>query len=233
MMLQLESLQVGYAAKSLLHNANATAGEGSFVGVLGINGIGKSTLLKTIAGLLNAKSGKVLFADKDIQQTSIAEKSALVSVAGTERPEILYMTVREFVALGKMRFTNSFNVLSQAHLAHVEHIMQELHLAHLASKYISEISDGEKQKAVIARAVAQDTPLMILDEPTAFLDFRNKRIVFEYLALLAKSKRKIILASSHDLDLSFQYCTHWWVIDEERNFTACDNVQQAQSILCF
>ena len=232
-MLQLKNIQVGYGKKTLLQNIHANVGAGSFVGVLGINGIGKSTLLKTIAGLIHAQSGSVVLNEKAVEQISIADKSALISVAGTERAEILYMTVREFVALGKMRFTNSFNVLSEVHFNHVEQVMQELHLSHLASKYIGEISDGEKQKAVIARAVAQDTPLMILDEPTAFLDFRNKRIVFEYLASLARNKQKIILASTHDLELSFQHCSNWWVIDEERNFSVCDDGQQVKEILKF
>jgi len=232
-MLQLKNIQVGYSKKTLLQNINANVGAGNFVGVLGINGIGKSTLLKTIAGLIHAQSGSVVLSEKVVEQISIADKSALISVAGTERAEILYMTVREFVALGKMRFTNSFNVLSDVHFNHVEQVMQELHLLHLASKYIGEISDGEKQKAVIARAVAQDTPLMILDEPTAFLDFRNKRIVFEYLASLAKNKQKIILASTHDLELSFQHCSNWWVIDETRHFAVCNDAQRVKEILKF
>jgi iron complex transport system ATP-binding protein len=232
-MLQLKNIQVGYGKKTLLQNINVNVAAENFVGVLGINGIGKSTLLKTIAGLIIAQSGSVVLNEKAVEQISIADKSALISVAGTERAEILYMTVREFVALGKMRFTNSFNVLSEMNFNHVEQVMQELHLSHLASKYIGEISDGEKQKAVIARAVAQDTPLMILDEPTAFLDFRNKRIVFEYLASLARNKQKIILASTHDLELSFRHCSTWWVIDEARNFAVCNDAQQVKEILKF
>ncbi len=230
-MLQLKNIQVGYGKKTLLQNIHANVAAGNFVGVLGINGIGKSTLLKTIAGLIHAQSGSVMLNEKAVQQISIADKSALISVAGTERAEILYMTVREFVAMGKMRFSNSFNILPIEHFNHVEQVMQALQLAHLASKYIGEISDGEKQKAVIARAVAQDTPLMILDEPTAFLDFRNKRIVFEYLASLAKTKQKIILASTHDLELSFEHCSNWWVIDESRNFAVCNDAQEVKEIL--
>ena len=111
-MLQLKNIQVGYGKKILLQNIHANVAAGNFVGVLGINGIGKSTLLKPIAGLIHAQSGSVMLNEKAVQQISITDKSALISVAGTERAEIFYMTVREFVAMGKMRFINSSNILT-------------------------------------------------------------------------------------------------------------------------
>ncbi len=231
MMLQLQNIDVGYRKNPLLHNIQAEVAEGNFVGVLGVNGIGKSTLLKTISGLLKPLSGKVFINRQVIHELSFEQKSALVSVASTERAEILYMTVREFVSLGKMRFTNAFNLLSSTHKSDVEKIIESLNLRHLSDKYIGEISDGEKQKAVIARAVAQDTLLMILDEPTAFLDFKNKRLVFEYLAALARNEGKIIIASSHDLELAFEFGTSWWVIDEARSFRVEQQKEKAQKQL--
>lgn len=232
-MIQLQNLAVGYSKSLLLQGINASAKKGSFIALLGINGIGKSTLLKALAGFSVIKQGDVLIDGISIPSASITDRSALVSLADTERADILYMTVQSFVAMGKMRFANSFNVLPSSEVVQVQQILRDLNLQNIAHKYINEVSDGERQKAVIARAVAQDTPVVILDEPTAFLDFKNKKVVFEYLAQLADKQQKLIIASTHDIELSFSFCNAWWVIDESRKLTSCSTSEEAKYFLGF
>lgn len=217
-MLQLSKLAVGYSQKTLLAPIEANAKEGTLIGVLGINGIGKSTLLKTITGLLQPVAGKVEINGENIHKLSPQKRSALITIAGTERELIPFMTVREFIQLGRFRFENTFSF--QPNYEKTNAIIWDLNLTHIAEKQLNEISDGERQKATIARALAQDTTVLVLDEPTAFLDYKNKNFVFEKLKQIAFSENKIIILSTHDLETAFKYCIQWWLINESRKFDA-------------
>lgn len=228
-MLKLTELAVGYANKPLISSINAIATDGSLIGVLGINGIGKSTLLKTIAGLLKPIKGKVEINGENVHQLSPQKRSELITIAGTERELIPFMTVVEFIQLGRFRFDSTFTFKSD--YQKLSAIVQHLKLEHIAQRQLNEISDGERQKATIARALAQHTTALILDEPTAFLDYKNKSFVFDKLRQFAVDENKIIIVSSHDLETAFKFCHQWWLIDESRKFNAFFNQEEIRAIL--
>ena len=146
--------------------------------MLGVNGIGKSTLLRTLAGLQKKLAGRIEIDGHSIDGISISERAKLVSIVLTERLHIEHILVKDFIALGRSPYTGLLGNLSANDDAAVEQIIATMKIAPLRNRLFSQLSDGERQKVLIARAVCQETPVMILDEPSAFLDFRNKKEIF-------------------------------------------------------
>lgn len=228
-MLSLHHLAVGYGKNILLENISASVEKSALIGLLGVNGIGKSTLLKAIAGLLKPIHGTVNIAHENIQHFSFQKKATFVSIAGTEREYIPFMSVKEFIQLGRYRFENNFSL--QSFSKECNQIICQLSLENIADKSIGEISDGEKQKAIVARALSQNTVITLLDEPTAFLDFKNKEFVFSKLRQIAEEENKIIIVSTHDLEFAFKHCHLWWIINEERKFETMTTARAARDFL--
>ncbi len=206
--LSTSNLSIGYASKKetivVAENLHLNLQEGKLIALIGANGIGKSTLLRTLCGIQKPFSGTVLLNDKDIQKYESLALAQNLSLVLTDTLPPNNLTVFELVALGRQPYTNWLGKLSDADLEKVNRAMELTQIEHLSDKKHHEISDGQLQKVLIARALAQDTPLIILDEPTTHLDLLHKVSVFKLLKKLSESTNKCILFSTHDIDLAIQ-----------------------------
>ena len=210
------NLSVGYASgklrKFVLEGINATFRKGDVAAIAGINGAGKSTLLKTLTGLLKPLQGEIYLFGKEITAFSPHELSRTISLVLTERPEELYLTVFDTVASGRSPYTGFWGKLSRTDHLVVQRSLQYVGVGHLKHRLLNSVSDGERHKVMIAKALAQDTPIIMLDEPAAFLDFPSKIELMHLLKRLASEHHKTILFSSHDLDLIIRTADNVWLI---------------------
>jgi len=211
-LLSLSNLSVGYRHRVVLGNLNLSANECELVALIGRNGAGKSTLLRTVARLQPAISGEIRLANKLLGQYSRTELAGLLSMVSTEPVSVSYLTARQLVSFGRFPHTNWIGKLTAKDIALVEEAMQLTGITSLGDKNLNEISDGERQRAMIARTLAQDTSLILLDEPTAFLDMPNKYEVIHLLHRLTRTKRKTILFSTHDLNIAMQEADKLWLM---------------------
>lgn len=206
--LQASKISIGYAVKKeknlIASNIDITLEKGKLIALIGANGIGKSTLLRTLTGIQKPLSGKVIVADEDIHELDSLTLAQNLSVVLTEKLPPSNLTVFELVALGRQPYTNWIGKLTEEDLAKINRAIELTQISHLTQKKHYEISDGQLQKALIARALAQDTPLIILDEPTTHLDLLHKVSVFKLLKKLTEETQKSILFSTHDIDLAIQ-----------------------------
>lgn len=221
MTLKAQNLAVGYREKKqivkLVHSGlNLELRPGELTFLLGPNGAGKSTLIRTLVGFQPALGGSITIGGKPLSGVGNTEYAKLVSVVLTERTPIGALTVRELVGMGRYPYTNFFGMLHRSDRKVVQTAMEQVGIADLASKYIFEISDGERQKALIAKALAQETPIVVLDEPTAFLDLPSKIEIMSLLHKLAVRTNKSILLSSHDLELALQLADRMWLLAQGR-----------------
>jgi len=201
-------LSIGYIRgnkKNILHsNINVCLEEGEFACILGPNGAGKSTLLKTIAVFLPKIRGKIFLQNKDLDTMSEIDRAKNVSIVLTERPVVADMTVYELVALGRSPFTGFFGKIKKKDKVIIEKAIQDVGLKGFESKFVHQLSDGECQKAFIAKSLVQETPILLFDEPTAFLDLPSRIEIMYLLKNLAHTHRKSVLLSTHDLELALQ-----------------------------
>jgi iron complex transport system ATP-binding protein len=206
--LKTQDLSIGYRGKQhplvVYENINLDFCEGRLVSLVGANGIGKSTLLRTLAALQNPLSGNVSLFDKNIGDYKALELASKISMVLTEKLPPGNLTVFELVALGRQPYTNWIGKLSGDDLQKIRHALEVTQTLHLSDKKHYEISDGQLQKVMIARALAQDTPIIILDEPTTHLDLQHKVSLFILLKKLASESGKCILFSTHDIDLAIE-----------------------------
>ena len=216
MKLETQNLSVGYRRRVVLDNLNLSAAEGELVALIGRNGLGKSTLLRTIARLQPALSGEVTVANQPLGQYSRSELAALLSIVSTEPVGVSHLTVRQLVAFGRFPHTNWIGKLTEKDAILVEEAMQLVGIESLGNKNLHEISDGERQRAMIARALAQDTALILLDEPTAFLDMPNRYEIIYLLQRLTRTKKKTILFSTHDLNIAMYQADKLWLMVDGR-----------------
>jgi cobalamin transport system ATP-binding protein len=178
---------------------------------MGPNGIGKSTLIKTLTGVLPPITGEVTIGSQNITAFDHLEKAQAVSVVLTERPAAGYMDVRDLVSLGRFPYTNWQNSFSREDVKIVDQAIDAVGLADQVNKPLNELSDGNFQKAIIGRALAQDTAILVLDEPTIHLDVNNKTIIIKLLRKLSRQANKSILLSTHDLELAMSYADKLWL----------------------
>ncbi len=218
MRLKADNLEVGYGAKLVFGNISFSAGAGDMIALLGVNGIGKSTLLKTLSGIINQKAGSLLVNGTQLSSLNVQQRAQQLSVVLTERLWLDNMLVKDFIALGRAPHTGAMGTLSDADKAVVDKVITITHASAIAGKFFNELSDGEKQKALIARALCQDTPIIILDEPTAFLDFRNKHEVLKLLKEISTAANKTVVLSTHDIESSLVFCNKCWIMTEEKRF---------------
>jgi iron complex transport system ATP-binding protein len=206
--LKTSNLTIGYKSKketvTIAENLNLNLSSGKLISLIGANGIGKSTLLRTITGIQQPLSGNVFLNDKNISTYKPLELAQNLSLVLTEKLPPSNLSVFELVALGRQPYTNWIGSLTQTDIKKVHEAMELTQIEHLAAKKHYEISDGQLQKVLIARALAQDTPLIILDEPTTHLDLLHKVSLFKLLKKLTQETQKCILFSTHDIDLAIQ-----------------------------
>lgn len=206
--LSTSNLSIGYKSKkeivTIAENLNLTLASGKLIALIGANGIGKSTLLRTITGIQQPLSGNVYLNDKNISAYKPLELAQNLSLVLTEKLPSSNLSVFELVALGRQPYTNWIGTLIPEDIIKVNEALALTQISHLAQKRHFEISDGQLQKVLIARALAQDTPLIILDEPTTHLDLLHKVSLFKLLKKLTQETQKCILFSTHDIDLAIQ-----------------------------
>lgn len=199
-LLNIDNLAIGYKDKTLLQHFSLEMNSGEIIGLKGRNGQGKTTLLKTICGLLPPLDGHIYFSGKDLNAMTPLERAKCVSIVLTQRVQLQGISVRSLVEMGRYPSLGRYHFSNNDDLTLIEECLNKLAIAHLANKPLAEISDGELQKAMIARALAQQTPIILLDEPTAFLDYVAKEELFELLKSIVQSEGISVLFSSHDLN---------------------------------
>lgn len=215
-LIETSELAVGYQQgrkDTLLHqHINVKLLEGEFVCLLGPNGAGKSTLLKTIAGFVPGLGGEVYIGDQLLTSLTEKDKARQIAVVLTERPMVPNMTVFDLVALGRSPFTGFFGRLRQKDKTAILRAITTVGLNGFENRSLMQLSDGERQKAFIAKALVQETPVILLDEPTAFLDLPSRVEIMHLLKNLAHKHHKGVLLSTHDLDLALQTADKVWLL---------------------
>ena len=220
--LHTTNLTIGYTSKSntttIVKNLSINLPSGKLIGLIGANGIGKSTLLKTITGIIKPLEGNVFINDKLIETFKPEDLAKELSIVLTEHLPPSNLSVYEIVALGRQPYTNWLGTLSNDDKLKIEEAISLTEISSFQHKKHYEISDGQLQKTLIARALAQDTDLIILDEPTTHLDLVHKVTLLKLLQKLSHKTGKTILYSTHDIDLAIQLCDEMIVITENEVF---------------
>lgn len=214
-LLSFDSLRIGYGTKDLLPPVSAAAAKGELVAVIGRNGIGKSTLLRTLLGLQPALGGKVLIGGRDLKELSAIQKARRIGYISTEIVRVSNMTVFDLVTFGRFPHTNWIGRIDRDSCLAVNEAIVKTGLGGFEKRYISSLSDGERQRAMIARILAQDTDILIMDEPTAFLDIVSKFDIIKLMLSLAKEGKTIIF-STHDLSVAVNQSDKIWMMLEDR-----------------
>jgi iron complex transport system ATP-binding protein len=220
----LHNLSIGYTAKGndrvVASGLNAAIKSGELTCLLGQNGIGKSTLLRTLSAFQPALAGEIFIqrqesGDKSQEIGTFTDKelSRLIGVVLTEKPDVQNMTVTELVGMGRSPYTGFWGRLNAEDHQIVAEAIGLVHIEALADRMIHTLSDGERQKVMIAKALAQQTPVIYLDEPTAFLDFPSKVEMMQLLRRLAIDEQKTIFLSTHDVELSLQLADNLWLME--------------------
>jgi iron complex transport system ATP-binding protein len=213
------NLSIGYKSKLrdnvVAKNINLKLEAGKLIALIGENGIGKSTLLRTLSGLKKPLSGDVYLNNKNLQEYRPLDLSQNLSLVLTEKLPTSNLTVFELIALGRQPYTNWIGKLNPEDLEKINEAIALTQIEHLSDKKYYEISDGQFQNVLIARALAQDTPLIILDEPSTHLDLFHKVSLFKLLKKLAAESNKCILFSTHDIDLAIQLSNEIIVMTED------------------
>ena len=207
-----QELTIGYRRRMVAKDLSLTLRTGELVGLLGPNGVGKSTLMRTLAGMQPPLAGRVLVQGDDVSQLPARELAKRLSVVLTERMEVGAISARELVALGRYPYTDWMSRLTEADQRVVTWALQAVDAMPLANRNVHELSDGERQKIMIARALAQEPAVLILDEPTAFLDLPRRVETMHLLRTLARETGRAILLSTHDLDLALRSADQVWLM---------------------
>lgn len=216
--IELKGLSIGYknrkSVKVVADNINASILSGELTCLLGANGIGKSTLLRTLSAFQPKLSGQIFIHGQEIESYSSKSLATLISVVLTEKIDVKNMSVRDLVALGRSPYTGFWGSLTSEDNQEVEKAISLVKITPLAHRMVHTLSDGERQKAMIAKALAQNTPVIFLDEPTAFLDFPSKVEMMQLLHRLSRETGKTIFLSTHDLELALQIADKIWLMDD-------------------
>ena len=214
-LLQTKELSIGYGSHTVQKTLNLSAQDGQLICLIGTNGCGKSTLLRTLAGLQKSLQGTIWIQGNALSKLSATRRSHLLSLVLTDAIYEENMTVRDLVAMGRFPHTNWAGFLSEKDKTVISTAIEQVNLSQKENAYLSEISDGEKQRAIIAKALTQDTPLVLLDEPTAHLDLPNRIGIMLLLRKLSVNTRKTFILSTHELDLAMQMADQIWLMTPE------------------
>lgn len=222
----LQNLTIGYLHKGretvVASHLNAALSSGQLTCLLGCNGIGKSTLLRTLSAFQPPLAGDILISSHLSPPlsslhplTSFTEKqlSRLIGIVLTEKPDVRNMTIDELVAMGRSPYTGFWGTLTDTDRRYVADAIAMVGISSLQGRMIHTLSDGERQKVMIAKALAQQTPVIYLDEPTAFLDYPSKVELLQLLRRLAHTEQKTIFLSTHDVELALQLADSLWLME--------------------
>ncbi len=218
--LSTQDLSIGYRdnGNPVRQHISVSLDRGSLTCLVGRNGAGKSTLLRTICGFLAPKAGEVILKGRPLADYSQKELSRTLGVVLTEIiSEIQYLSVRQTVEMGRYPYCDCFARLDEKDHEYVRQAMETAGIADLADRSMARISDGQRQKVMIAKALAQDTDLIVLDEPLSFLDMAARVEIMTVLRRLAHENGKALVLSTHDIDLAFAFADAMWVMDTAEN----------------
>lgn len=215
--LESHDLAIGYPYSGrlplvLAQNLHLTIERGQVIGLLGPNGSGKSTLLRTLAGLQPTISGSVKVMGQTIRSNQVRQTARMLSVVLTDRIDVRNLTVFQLVSMGRYPYTDWLGRASSRDDERIRIALEQVRLQEFSNRFFNELSDGEQQRTLLAKALVQDTPLIILDEPTAHLDLPNRISIMRLLRNLADETGKSILFSTHDLDLAIHTADHLWLL---------------------
>lgn len=231
--LSFRQLSIGYTVSRRQHvvvdDLTGVFPAATLTCLVGRNGTGKSTLLRTLAGLQQPLVGSVLIDDTPLSTLSAIERARLIGVVLTQRLEVQNLTVREVAAMGRSPYTGFFGTLSKADWEVVDEALRQVGMSPWADRYVQMLSDGERQKVMIAKALAQQTPVLVLDEPTAFLDYPSKVEMMKLLCRLAKEMDKTIVLSTHDIELAAKIATRFLLLSEN----GLQEVQASEILMSF
>ena len=218
--IRIENLTIGYPGKGdvkvVARDINASIFSGELTCLLGANGVGKSTLLRTLSAFQPKLAGNIQILGKELSAYTDKQLSRLISVVLTEKPDIRNMTVDELVGLGRSPYTGFWGTLQKEDKEIVDRSIELVGITALKGRMIQTLSDGERQKVMIAKALAQETPVIYLDEPTAFLDYPSKVEMMQLLHQLSRQTDKTIFLSTHDLELALQIADKVWLMDRQK-----------------
>ena len=234
MIISLSQLSVGYTlSHPVISDINLELRSGQLACLIGENGIGKSTLLKTLTGFLPKLKGSLLLGNRDIESFSQRELARQVSIVLTQKPDVQNLTIEEIIGLGRSPYTGFFGRLRAEDRKVVDDAIATMGIEKLRGRMIQTLSDGERQKVMIAKALAQETSIILLDEPTAFLDFPSKAETFLSLQRMAHERDKLILLSTHDLELAVRFADCLLEVREGRlkEVSAADVKASMQTIM--
>ena len=221
--IHIENLSIGYPGKSdvkvVADGICAGINSGELTCLLGANGVGKSTLLRTLSAFQPKLGGEIRIHGKEIESYTDKQLSRVISVVLTEKCDIRNMSVTELIGLGRSPYTGFWGTLTKEDRQVVERAVALVGIPHLAHRMVHTLSDGERQKVMIAKALAQETPVIYLDEPTAFLDFPSKVEMMQLLHHLSRQTDKTIFLSTHDLELALQIADKIWLMDKANGVT--------------
>ena len=205
-MLNTENLNVGYGKKIVVDNVNIQVNRGEVLCLLGANGAGKTTTLRTLSGLLKPMGGKVFLKGQDIDKINKKELAKKLALVLTNRFSSSLMTVYDIVAMGRHPHTGFFGKLTEDDTNKIFSALEIVNARYLAERYFDELSDGEKQKVLVARALVQEPEIIILDEPTTHLDIKHRLELMDILKTLSKKKDIAVILSLHEIDIALKSC---------------------------
>ena len=205
-MIRFQNLTLGYGSRTLIDSLTASVSRGKLTALVGRNGTGKSTLLRAIAGLEQTLGGEIHIGERPLADLSAAERASTIAFVTTEKVRIANLRSRDVVALGRAPYTNWIGRMQKQDEEIVMQAIAAVGMSDYADKTMDRMSDGECQRIMIARALAQQTPIILLDEPTAFLDMPNRYELCTLLRRLAHEENKCILFSTHELDIALELC---------------------------
>lgn len=212
-MIELRDITLSFGSRTLVGNASARFECGEMTALLGRNGAGKSTLLRAIASLGRLQGGAIAIKGRDITDLRSVELARMLAFVNTERVQVEAMTAYDLVAVGRSPHTDWSGRLTTHDHEVVEHSMQVAGIEHLAERYVETLSDGECQRVMIARALAQETPAILLDEPTSYLDMPNRYELCTLLSRLAHDEGKCVIFSTHELDIALTLADNIALVD--------------------
>ena len=218
--LEVKDLSIGYPKKStplLISEAiSFSAQKGELLAIVGGNGVGKSTLLRSLAKVQPSLKGSVAIEGRSIQNLTLKQLARKISLVLTEALPTKNLTVKELIALGRQPHTNWIGTLSKVDIEKVENAIRQVEMSELLEKKCYELSDGQLQRVMITRALAQDTDIIILDEPTTHLDIYHKAKILKLLKDIAHQSNKLVIFSSHEIDIAIQLCDKMLVMQDQK-----------------
>ena len=214
-MIEFQNLSVGFNNKAVLNNLNGTIKAGELIALMGINGVGKSCFLKTVTGLNTPISGELKIDNKNFKDISSLEMARNLAVVLTDKIQVDFLRVEELLSLGRSPHTNFWGDLEKSDNHALDEVVKLLNIDSISERYFSNLSDGQKQKVLLGRALVQAPRFLFLDEPTTYLDIPSKIELMKILKIVSKEKNVGVLFSTHDLNLIENVVDQIWLVDSQ------------------